>query len=304
MGVLKGDFIGFQLGKNHSSDLGIVRVSDGSRYSEDLAPVLSDKTVQRPGSDGTYFFNSYYTQKPFEIPFAFDSLTEKQLRNLKIAFNEKKPQKLIFDERPYKYYMVKISASPNLRYLCFEEDGRRIYKGEGTLTLIAYYPYAKSVHKWLDEYNNSNINEWKEASGLKATCSDFDTVIHNTANWHFNLFNPGDVETDFILKMQFINGSIGEDELINLYIDGDAEKQIAFSPLVRQGEDTHVFYNTANNLLEGYKKIADEFIKTGTLYNKHKIGGHFFQIPLDSSQLYITGLTQGNIEISYDYLYY
>jgi hypothetical protein len=32
--------------------------------------------VQIPGGDGTYYFGSYYTQKQFDIPFAFDALTE------------------------------------------------------------------------------------------------------------------------------------------------------------------------------------------------------------------------------------
>jgi hypothetical protein len=37
---IKGDFIGFTLGNIHSSELGLVRVSDGSRYNEDLLPPL------------------------------------------------------------------------------------------------------------------------------------------------------------------------------------------------------------------------------------------------------------------------
>jgi hypothetical protein len=37
---IKGDFIGFTFGGIHSSKLGLVRVSDGSRYNEDLLPPL------------------------------------------------------------------------------------------------------------------------------------------------------------------------------------------------------------------------------------------------------------------------
>jgi hypothetical protein len=37
---IKGDFIGFTLGDIHSSELGLMRVSDGSRYNEDLLPPL------------------------------------------------------------------------------------------------------------------------------------------------------------------------------------------------------------------------------------------------------------------------
>ena len=89
MSVLKGDYIGFSFGKKadetpmHSSDLGIVRTSNGSRFDENLHPTMQDKTVQVPGGDGTYYFGSYYTQQRFSVSFAFDSLTEAQLSNIK-----------------------------------------------------------------------------------------------------------------------------------------------------------------------------------------------------------------------------
>jgi hypothetical protein len=61
------DFTGFSFNGVHSSELGIVRISDGSRYNEDLLPTLQDKTIQVPGGDGTYYFGSYYTQRTFPI---------------------------------------------------------------------------------------------------------------------------------------------------------------------------------------------------------------------------------------------
>ena len=94
----QGDFIGFSFGGVHSSELEIVRVSDGSRFSEGLLPTFQDKTATVSGKDGTYYFGSDYTQKEFVIDFAFDHLTETQLRKLKQVFSTKKPQPLIFDE--------------------------------------------------------------------------------------------------------------------------------------------------------------------------------------------------------------
>ena len=157
--ALKGDFIGFSFNEHRSESLGIVRVSDGSRYNEDLVPTTQDKTVQVPGGDGFYYFGSDYTLKPFTIPIAFDGLTEKQFRELQQVFGTKELGKLVFDERPYKYYMVK-SSKPQLKYICFGKEGDRIYKGEGTLNFTAYYPYAKSTQTFgLDngKVNNDGI---------------------------------------------------------------------------------------------------------------------------------------------------
>ena len=59
--IRRADYIGFYFNGYHSSELGIVRVSDGSRFNENLLPTIQDKTVQIPGGDGMYHFGSYYT---------------------------------------------------------------------------------------------------------------------------------------------------------------------------------------------------------------------------------------------------
>jgi len=185
--MVYNDFVGFEFNEHHSSELGIMRVSDGDRYNETLHPNFQDKTVDIPGGDGVYFFNSYYNNKPFNINIGFDSLTEVQLRNLRRIFNGKDVGWLIFDESPYKKYKVKVQSPIQLSYICFDEapnvregssDGsseivhnhqlgsggadpaasasagetQRVYKGTGTIQFIAYQPFAHSVHKTKGQY--------------------------------------------------------------------------------------------------------------------------------------------------------
>lgn len=157
----QGDYIGFSFGGVHSSELGIVRISDGSRFEENLLPNFQDKTATVSGKDGIYYFGSDNQQKEITLSFAFDHLTEEQLRRLKQVFSTKKPQRFILDEKPYKYYMVKVAQSAIIQHLCFDlDEGSRIYKGEGTLNLVAYYPYARSVHKFLNEFNEGNNSDF------------------------------------------------------------------------------------------------------------------------------------------------
>ena len=184
MGVQKGDFIGFTFDGIHSSELGLIRVSDGSRYTDNLLPSIQDKVVQVPGGDGSYYFGSYYTNKQISFPVAFDSLTDSQLRKIKQIFGDKKIHTLIFDETPYKVYKVKATGSPSLKYICFDEvecchntsekianknslynvdsasSFKRVYKGDGTLSFTAYTPFALSRFKYRDEYTAQNIPEW------------------------------------------------------------------------------------------------------------------------------------------------
>ena len=315
--ALKGDFIGFSFNEHRSESLGIVRVSDGSRYNEDLVPTTQDKTVQVPGGDGFYYFGSDYTQRQFSINIAFDELTEKQFRELQQVFGTKELGKLVFDERPYKYYMVK-SGKPQLKYICFGKDGERIYKGEGTLTFTAYYPFAKSAFKFLEKEieeetgkevyvlrkTYSNIEEWAEASGMKAQ-GILDTIpAEPTENaYPISVYNAGDLEADFILKFSLPvdNTPIGDIKItLSKENVGKVEAFLDLNGFSKKGADTGFQINTKTNLIEGFNAEG----LTGTLYNENITQGDFFKIPPreEGYRISVTGATP--IEIVYDYIYY
>ena len=77
------DFIGFSFGKTHLlRDLNVYRTSDGSRYNKNLTPSLTDKAVDISGSDGQLFFGSHHKNRQFNVNFAFDNLTDENLRKL------------------------------------------------------------------------------------------------------------------------------------------------------------------------------------------------------------------------------
>lgn len=199
---MKGDFTGFKINGIHSSELGITRIADGDRYDETLIPDLEDKTVEIPGNDGSYYYGSYFKPREFKINVAFDHLTNPQFRRLRQLTSNRRLFPLVFDEAPYKVYMVKASAPPEFHYICFDEtkvtysstgqedyiDGsidhidhssnqsEMIYKGEGDLTFTAYNPFGYAPHKTLNEYKEEydNVDEWAETSGLKETLSGYD----------------------------------------------------------------------------------------------------------------------------------
>lgn len=141
------DFIGFTYNGKHSiKDLHIYRTSNGDRYEENLVPNLKEKTASVEGMTGLYYFGTQVEQKQINIPFAFDNLSETQLNDLKRVFNGDGIHPLILDEEPYKVYMAKVTGSNTVKHLCFENEGQREYRGEGTLQFTCYYPYARSRH--------------------------------------------------------------------------------------------------------------------------------------------------------------
>ena len=171
----KGDYIGFSFNGRHSSEFNIVRVSNGSRFDENLLPTIKDKTVEVPGRDGVYYFGSQYTQRQFKVDFAFDAMTEQNLADLRAWLGNKGIHDLIFDETPYKVYSAKATGTATAKYLVFEErDNPRVYKGEGSIQFTCYYPFARCRFDSTAGMDESviknvypNLDEWWDASKLE-----------------------------------------------------------------------------------------------------------------------------------------
>lgn len=155
-------------------------------------------------------------------------MTEKQFRTLRRVMSSKDIIPLVFDERPYKEYLVKPTGTPQLNFICFDEKDARVYKGEGTLEFTAYYPFARNRHikghglKYLNEFKTngeyslpewsgfmSNRDEWSESSGMLMEQGEYDkTVKFNTEapKYGIRLYNAGDLETDFKLFIALNEG--------------------------------------------------------------------------------------------------
>lgn len=296
----KGDYMGFTYNKIHSSELGIVRTSNGSRFDENLLPTIQDKTVQIPGGDGTYYFGSYYTQRQISVSYAFDALTEEQLGNIRKLFGDKKIHELVFDEAPYKAYSAKVTGTVSLKYIPFDEgETHRLYKGEGTIQFTCYQPFAVCTKKYLSEYSDkeySNKIEWAAASGLLETQGDFDKLI----NGKIALYNPGVKETDWRMT---INTQDCSGYVLKLGQDGATGLQI-FWGNQPDGFPTKLILDSKTGL------VLDE---DGNLYNEHLTAGDFFKIPIDQSQIEVLKLdieenemlpNDDDVTISYNYYYF
>lgn len=316
MSGFKGDYLGFSYGKNaegnpmHSSELGIVRTSNGSRFNESLLPTIQDKTVQVPGGDGTYFFASYYTQRQFSVSFAFDHLTEDQLRRLRAHFGDKQIHDLTFDEAPYKTYRAKVTGTAQIKHLVFDEEveneTQRIYKGEGTIQFTCYSPYAICTRKGLEDYEDWELTgQWEVASGLPEKWEEFTSERLRTGRWDF--INAGDIEAPFQFSLGFLSNRIGEG---TLYLDGGSH--IDWNQMTAQTDtngraDDGVIFDTSTNLIEGYivtNQETGEIQKTGHVYNQYISGGDFFRLPIGESYLTLSDSAKSQaVFFRYDYYY-
>lgn len=113
---------------------------------------------------------------------------------------------MIFDESPYKYYNAKVNGDLKFDFVCFDDaNGNRVYKGESSISLIAYDPIARGRFKFLDQYNktsiqiwdddNGNISQWSSTIQLLDSQGDVDKLFYNLNT--IDVYNPGDKETPF-----------------------------------------------------------------------------------------------------------
>lgn len=303
-----GDYLGFQFGEHHSRDLGLYRVSDGDRYNDVSIPNFTDTTSKIPGGDGTYYWDSFYSQRTFTIQCAFDDLSETQLRQIRQIFNGKAEDWLVFDEVPYKKYRVKLQAPPQIKYLTFREkpvqaggdtffEKLRVHKGEITFQFISYVPYARDNFKIYDlleedEINYPNIDEWYDSVHLLSQAQmnelkNIGSLDNGNVAARF-VYNPGDVPTDFKviidydvvpsdLSLEMVHRVKGENKPATSSVGDVSLAQLNFTGLIMDSGDTRLVVDTATNLVYG---IDANNNKTGTLYNKYISSGTFFKIPI------------------------
>ena len=418
---IKGDFLGFTFAGVRSESLGIVRTSDGDRFEEELTPEIKDITAEVPGMDGEYYFGSTYGSKTIDVSFAFDSLTEEQFRKLRQVYGRRKQGELIFDERPYKKYMVKIASPIELSYVCFDEPKRvpskeladgvrvvnrtsrmeqrevpkfiideetqekvpvyvideetgeptdvqeteiievevydierekiapwvyeldengeyvkeRIYKGEGTISFIAYFPFAKSTFKVLPEAGQQYYegrDDWAVSSGILSADVRNDKQIDVFSAGVINVYNAGDLDTGFRLYCPGVSGQLRLDYSIN--------NELIASLLIDEFEteegDNGFLIDTNTGLIVGIKNSTMKVVQldendqeievievdqpihvdyhgnvyyttSGHLYNQYVKLGSFFKlqpnIEADDVKITISGVS-GTPQIFYDYLYF
>lgn len=298
MSVYMGDYLGFQFGDVHSYELNITRVSTNDRYVEDLNPNFSDKTAVVPGSDGTYYWDSNYTQRVFNIDFAYDNLREEDLQRLRQILGSKEIKPLIFDETPYKKYMVKAQQPPNLRYICFDVGDIKVYKGEGNIRFIAYYPFALSVEDAKITYNSkgSTINNNGDLdSDFKIIYKPGDHLV-SVIQISQNQFQAaasasssdpeeskgGRNNTSITIDnvAQQIQNTFVTQKIFNVHLTTTYKKKpygaLSIENLVLKDDDVYILIDTRTNLIEG---LDSSFKKTGNLYNKYITAGDFFKAP-------------------------
>ena len=143
-------YLGFTFAGHHSSEFGLLVVSDGSRYHQNLSSAFNDTVISIPGYNGGYYFGTQIGMRDFDINCAFDDITTQIRNKIQSWLYPNRVGWLIFDEAPYKKYLVKVSQPINFTYLPFDNYNnyrdyyfnQDILKGELSISFFSFKEYA------------------------------------------------------------------------------------------------------------------------------------------------------------------
>lgn len=294
------DLTGFKFGDYHSSQFGLIRVSNGSRYNEYLLPTLKNTTTDVPGMEGTLYFGTQKTTRSFQVDMAFDSLTEEDIRDIREWLTG--AHSLIFDERPYIQYMCILNSAPQLKYLTFEENGERIYKGELSVSFVSYLSYGYSIDKkkFIDDFLDENFEEWSNASHLAYKNFYEGETLHTYDKFEGNnvyVYNGGDIEADYVLTCYFTEGVTAKISMNDISYE--------FSLRARSANSTHLELSVNSKLQ--YARCRDVNIANGVItgisdYEIILPSTEMFKIPVGQSLITCTNIdTSAPNVIDYKY---
>lgn len=198
-----------------------------------------------------------------------------------------------------------------------EEGKERVYKGEGKMTFICHFPFAKSNFKVLPEEGNEyyeGSDEWAISSGILSESvyqvAEIDT--YNNNNGLIKVYNPGDVETGFRLYVP----AASVVQQTELSYNG---ARLVINPIQLKMNstgysDVGIIIDTNTGLINGLETVITidsdgnpSYATSGNIYNEYVSAGYFFKLQPDDyeeySTLQITSTGTG-FQIFYDYLYF
>lgn len=282
-------FIGFTYNGKHSiDDLHIYRVSSGNRYDENITATMLDKTVDIPGRDGQYYFGTAFRNRTFTVNYVFNDLTKTDIQEIKRVFCGDGVYDLIFDEdranngEANKIWSAKVTGTVSMKHLCFEEKGKDIYKGEGSIVFTCYYPYARK-HRTIE---------------LQTAISEIYPPYNPDKNKHTF---TGEIPTTFVATFQLHSKAEGASmKDILFYVDeGDEpEYKITLSNAVEvpKGSTKKVVWNSKTGLVTFDGQVV---ASTGPTLLKVQPGDRM-RFRIKNGEFYPTWW---NITVDYDALY-
>lgn len=218
--------------------------------------------------------------------YTFNGVTYKgsgsNIKKMIKKFDDDQKEKQEEDREPNPYYPIPF----------YEFKNERIYKGEGTIQFIAYYPFGMRDVGTTREYDEDGDPRNERQPGIMLEGSAPDKPSREAAS---TLYNRGDVPADWRLaiwwnrfnsleKIELFTKSKeeiveGEEPILWMHFEPRKPSKQTPGNLTKNGLK-YIIINSKSNLLEAAYYKNGEWNYNGQVYNKNLISGDFFKLPL------------------------
>jgi hypothetical protein len=165
--------VGFSFRGTHTDELNVT-LGNNDESMHALVEDLTYNSEDVDGYDGAYPLGSQVKQRDFDITLICEDFTDRDLMRVAECFAKDAYGQLIFDHRPYKYYIARVTSSIKPPSHVHFDHSRNMFLYSGTMTvkLTAFTPYAYAVDEVVDNYPNIGdmLNTVNSGTGIVEPC--------------------------------------------------------------------------------------------------------------------------------------
>lgn len=207
MATAMADHGGFTFAGHEAAEFNLEYVPDTTQmYVWQVAP-YEQHEESFPAHDGGYYYGETLKPKDFTLKCIFqqEDVRDGVLSNIEAFFRRGRIGKLVFDKRPWLYYMARV--------IRIEIQMTNFLNGFVTIYMRAHYPFARYDNKYVntgDEYYeniiaNSNLLSLQSLPNTMPIPISTSTTF--TEDGHILLYNGG---TEYAPVAVTIMGDVGE----------------------------------------------------------------------------------------------
>lgn len=181
-------YISFSYGGKYIEDFNLLATM-GDRLSKNIYANFEDATSEYDTLDGQYFWGTHFTTNQLDFTLSTDGMSQADLERFKMWFRPGVERELILAEHPNRVILARISATPTISMIPFEQietiliNGNKkdistaLYRGDITLSFIMDEPYWSGKLFYMPKYLDLNTFEGQENSEAITDENDPSTIL-------------------------------------------------------------------------------------------------------------------------------
>ena len=151
---------GFSFMGIHSSTFGVYYIPDESSLFDDRSDYeVYDEDVD--WHDGGIYYGRKVKPREFSLDCYYEDIPRKTYEKMKQWLSGRHSGRLIFDDKPWKYYDVYITKKPSGKQYSQHEHGMEpLYSGTFSITFTAYEPFGKLEYSSYDTVDTDGVTRY------------------------------------------------------------------------------------------------------------------------------------------------